>query len=427
MQNTVSDRHRSVGRPGDPLIMTGFGKKTAAGLSLKLLTASLVLFLFICSGRAENNLPQTEELSEEVVMLREEVAKLKGELENTRVRVNQLQCLLGMDRYRFPDDVELFGQKLPLDRSDLWERMDREFLIAVHDIPQVLLWIKRANRYFPMIQRKIREAGLPDDLKYVAIVESDLRPNARSRMGAMGIWQFMPGTGAKYGLLKNRWVDERLDPVKSTDAAITYLKDLYAMFGDWILSVASYNVGENKVKREIEWQKADTFYDLVLPDETERYIFRIAAAKVILADPGGYGFELGPDDLYDPPNVARMNVNVDEGRLDLIALANGIGLPFRHLKELNEHFKGSSVFKGNYAMYVPSDKTEDVKRFIETWKKDPARHESGEKITHRVRNGETLWEIARKYRVNVKSIQEWNKLGSNSRILSGQKLTIYMN
>ena len=359
--------------------------------------------------------------------LREEVARLKGELENTQIRVNQLQCLLGMDRYRFPEQVELFGRKLPLERSDLWERMDREFLIAVHDVPQVLLWIKRANRYFPMIQGKIREAGLPDDLKYVAIVESDLRPNARSRMGATGIWQFMPGTGAKYGLRKNRWVDERLDPVKSTKAALAYLKDLYGMFGDWILSVASYNVGENKVKREIKWQKVNTFYDLVLPNETERYIFRIAAAKVILTDQAAYGFELEPNDLYDPPNVARLNVHVDKGRLDLIALADGVGLPFRHLKELNAHFKGSSVYKGTYAMYVPSEKTEDVKRFIELWKKNPDRYQAGEKITHRVRDGETLWEIARKYRVNVKSIQEWNKLGRSSRILSGQKLTIYLN
>jgi membrane-bound lytic murein transglycosylase D len=288
--------------------------------------------------------------------LRAEVVRLREALDETRGRLDRLQRLNGMEHYRFPKSVELFGQAVPLESRELWERMDREFLILVNDVPQVLLWMKRANRYFPFAESQLKARGLPDDLKYVAIVESGLRPGAKSSAGAVGLWQFMGATGSQYQLRTTDWVDERQDPFKSTDAAISYLRNLYGLFRDWPLAVASYNAGEGRVRREMERQRVTNFYDLILPSETERYVFRIAAAKVILSNPRAYGFELELDELYTPHSVERLNAIVERGELDLMLLAQNCGMTYRTLRDLNPHIRSSSLPKGEYDIYVPAEK-----------------------------------------------------------------------
>ncbi len=340
-----------------------------------------------------------------------------------------------MDRYRFPQTIHLFGQPFPLHRHDLWERMDREFLLTVHDVPQVLLWMKRANRYFPFIQERLWNRGLPEDLKYVAIVESGLRPKARSHTGAVGLWQFIYATGSRYALRRTAWVDERRDPVESTEAALNYLEDLYELFGDWFLAVAAYNVGQGHIKKKIKRQRLTSYFDLVLRSETERYVFRIATAKVILSDPQLYGFELTPDELYEPLKVDRLKIRVERGRLDLVALAQACGMTFRSFINLNPHFRKSYIPRGKYMVYVPPDKEKMALRFIEQWNKGKARnrtiasyedkYEDKDKTIHRVKPGESLWKIAQKYNVYVRAIKEWNQLTDSNHIYPGQRLTIY--
>jgi len=371
-------------------------------------------------------------LRTELEHLGAEISRVRGLLEEYRQRLDRLQQLYGMDRYRLPRTVLLFGQPIPMQYGDIRERMDREFLLSVHDVPQVLLWIKRANRYFPFIQERIRAKGLPEDLKYVAIVESALRPKVRSYAGAAGLWQFMPATGIKYKLRRKRYVDERRDPVKSTDAALAYLQDLYEMFGDWYLSVAAYNIGEKKIQKELKRQKVINYYDLFLPSETERYVFRIAAAKIILSDPKAYGFYPEPDELYEPLIFEPVEARVRCAKLDLISLAETCGMTYRSFMKLNPHFRKSLIPRGRYTLYVPPDKYKDAVQFIKSCNNGHVRNNpstssmyKGKKIFHRIQPGETLSGIAQKYNVRIKAIQQWNRLKNSNRIYSGQRLTIY--
>jgi membrane-bound lytic murein transglycosylase D len=389
-------------------------------VSVAGLIAWVGLTEFRCEGDARP--PGLEQLQGDIVRLRQAI-------EEFGTRLDALQRFYDMDRYRFPKKIQLFDSSIPLERRDVWERMDREFLLSVHDVPQVLLWTKRANRYFPMIREKLQRRGLPDDLKYVAIVESALRPEARSWAGAEGLWQFIPATGARYQLRKTAWVDERRDPIKSTDAALNYLEDLHVMFGDWFLAVAAYNTGEERVERALERQKVTTYFDLALPDETERYVFRIAAAKAILADPQAHGFELLPDELYEPVKMEPVEVAVKSENLDLVSLADACGVTFRALIDLNPQFRRSHIPRGEYIVYVPPGKATEAVAFVKSWNEHEA-HKSAspdgkDKIIHRVQAGETLGEIAQKYKVYVKSIKEWNNLKDTNFIHVGQRLVIY--
>lgn len=367
-----------------------------------------------------------------------EIQLLREKLHEAIQRIEKLERLRGMAHYRFPNELELLGVKLPLQRRDLWERMDREFLLLVNDVPQVLLWMKRANRYFPLIEERIRLRGLPEDLKYVAIVESSLRPEARSSAGAVGIWQFMPTTGGLSQLEITNWVDERQDPVRSTEAALSYLEYLYSKFGDWPLVLAAYNAGEDRVRREMLRQEVGSFFDLMLPSETERYVFRIASAKLILSDPKAYGFELDPEELYESFKLEVVELEPG-GDLDLAAVARACGITYRALRSINPHLRDSWLPKGSYRMYVPEGKGNQLKEFIRS-KASSARPKPGLEATrtqpskqgppretkvHKVQEKESLWEIARKYGVQVKSLREWNSLSEEDKIRPGQRLVIY--
>lgn len=386
----------------------------------------------LCEENPKAGARQTEET-------RAEIERLREQLNQALARIEQLERLRGMAHYRFPQKVELLGGKLPLERRDLWERMDKEFLLLVNDVPQVLLWLKRARRYFPLLEERIQQRGLPADLKYVAIVESSLRPEARSSAGAVGIWQFIQSTGARYQLEITNWVDERQDPIRSTEAALSHLDYLYRKFGDWLLALAAYNAGEDRIGREMERQNVCSFYDLVLPSETERYVFRIASAKVILSDPKAYGFELFPEELYEPFQAELLEVDLERD-LDLIAMAQACGMTYRALRGLNPHLREAWLPKGRYRVYVPLGKAQEVQDFIKRTaasaaqrprhppdreKTPQVRETRRDRIVHKVQHRETLWDIARKYGVQVRSVQEWNQLSAAERIRPGQRLIIY--
>jgi peptidoglycan lytic transglycosylase D len=194
--------------------------------------------------------------------------------------------------FSLPRTLTLCGEMIPLENPHVWEMLDREFNITVWDRAQVFMYLKRAGRYFPYIEKKLSEAGMPMDLKYIAVAESALLTHSRSRVGAKGMWQFMRLAARSNGLRRDRIVDERLNFEHSTKAAIKYLKYLKRKFNTWPLALAAYNGGETRIRKAIREQKTRDYYRLNLPLETERYVFRIAAIKIVMDNPARYGYHL---------------------------------------------------------------------------------------------------------------------------------------
>ena len=191
------------------------------------------------------------------------------------------------------------GEGLPMTNFDVRERLDRELSVNSYWHSSTLLNIKSSTRYFPIMEKILKENEVPDDFKYLAVAESSLR-NAKSPVGAKGIWQFMKNTGAFYGLEISSEVDERYHVEKATQAACEYLKSYKKQFGNWTLAAAAYNMGGPKLKKELGLQGADSYYDLNLNPETNRYVFRIVAIKEIIHRPQNFGFYLDDEDMYQP-------------------------------------------------------------------------------------------------------------------------------
>ncbi|MAY84836.1 MAG: murein transglycosylase [Flavobacteriales bacterium] len=198
-----------------------------------------------------------------------------------------------------PENFEFAGSKVPMEDPEVYERFDRELHSNTYFHSNTILYFKRANRWFPVIEPILQKNGIPDDFKYLALVESGLQ-NVVSPVGAAGYWQFMEETAKEYGLEVDDEVDERYHMEKSTEAACKYLNDAYSKYGDWALVAASYNVGKNRIDNELERQKTDNYFDLLLNQETSRYLFRIMAVKQIFAAPEDYGFHIRKTDLYSP-------------------------------------------------------------------------------------------------------------------------------
>ena len=229
----------------------------------------------------------------------------------------------------FPAEIDFAGEKAPLQLSDVRERLDRELLTNANLHATTQLIIKRANRAFPVIEPILKRYGVPDDFKYLAVIESGL-VNVVSPAGARGIWQFMPETGKQYGLEVNDLVDERYHLVKSTEAACRYLLDSKAKFGSWTLAAASYNGGVGGVNKQITFQGVNNYYDLLLTEETARYVFRILALKDIMQNPAKYNFNLQPADLY--PVIPVKTVSVSAAVPDLALFAKEQGINYKILK-----------------------------------------------------------------------------------------------
>lgn len=229
----------------------------------------------------------------------------------------------------FPTNIDFAGEKTPLTISDVRERFDRELLVNANLDATTRIIIKRANRAFPVIEPILKRYGVPDDFKYLAVIESGL-VNAVSPAGARGVWQFMPDTGKERGLEINDVVDERYHLEKSTEAACRYLLDAYKKFGSWTLAAASYNGGVTGVNRQITFQGVDNYYDLLLTDETSRYVFRILALKEIMQHPVQYDFAMMPQDLYQILPVKKVIVN--SSIPDLAVFAKEQGINYKILK-----------------------------------------------------------------------------------------------
>ena len=219
----------------------------------------------------------------------------------------------GEDTYRvyalkLPASLEFSGESVPLDKPDIRERLDKELLVNTYWQSNMMLLLKRANKYFPLIEEILKEEGVPEDFKYLAVIESGLE-NVRSPRGAKGFWQIMPSTAKEYGLEVNSNVDERYHIKKSTRVACKYLKKAKKRFGTWTLAAASYNRGMSGIDRLLKKQITDNYYDMLLNRETSRYVFRILAVKEIMSNPQRYGFIYEPQDLYKSIPVRKIGLD----------------------------------------------------------------------------------------------------------------------
>lgn len=252
------------------------------------------------------------------------------------------------------DKVSFAGESIVLDRIDLRERMDRELMSFSYMHSSSILMIKRANRYFPSIEKILKENNVPDDLKYLMVIESTMNPKAKSGAGAAGFWQFMKGTAKDYGLEINNSIDERYNIEKSTVAACKYLTDAYKKYGSWITAAASYNAGQRRISNELDRQDVDNAYDLWLVEETSRYIFRLIGAKQLLEDPKRFGFYLTADQLYPPIEFKKIRVNKS---VDLVELAKIEEITYAQLKEYNPWLISNQIdnkLNKTYYIDIPS-------------------------------------------------------------------------
>ncbi len=219
---------------------------------------------------------------------------------------------------------------------------------------QTVLFIKRSKRYFPIIEPILKAQGVPDDFKYLAVIESSLMPRSISPAGAAGIWQFMPATAKEYGLEVNSEVDERYNVEKATVAACKYLKRSYADYNNWSLVAASYNAGKRGISNQLEKQKTDNYYDLLLNAETGRYVYRIIAAKEIINNPEAYGFHVPDEDCYH--TIPTKTITVDSSVKDIADFALDYGLSYKELKDLNPWLRDNILtnkYKKTYEINIP--------------------------------------------------------------------------
>ncbi|MBI3502342.1 MAG: lytic transglycosylase domain-containing protein [Bacteroidetes bacterium] len=239
-----------------------------------------------------------------------------------------------------PKNLDFAGEKVPLYDFTVIESMERELIVNTYFHSQTILMHKRANRWLPAISSILKKNGVPDDFKYISLIESNLT-NSVSPKGATGFWQFVDGAGKQYGLEINDEIDERYSIEKSTEAACKYFKEAYKTFGNWTLAAASYNIGMDGLKNQIEKQKANSYYDLSLNEETSRYIFRILAVKEIISNPKNYGYQLRTKDLYPP--IPTQKISIDSSVTDLATFAQKNNVSYKILKYFNPWLRKNSL------------------------------------------------------------------------------------
>jgi membrane-bound lytic murein transglycosylase D len=275
---------------------------------------------------------------------------------NSKKTESQKPLVLSMTAsVEVPESMYFAGEKITFDRYDKHERMDRELNSFTYFHSTTLLLFKRANRIFPIIEPILKQQGLPDDLKYLAVIESNLDPRAISSANAVGLWQFLQSTGRQYGLEVSSEVDERYHLEKSTVAACRFLKEAYNKFGSWSAAAMSYNGGQARITKSLADQRAEEALDLWLVEETTRYYYRMLAIKQIFEQPQQYGFILKPSDLYKPMEFKEMNVTTSIP--DLASFAQENGITYAQLKDFNSWLRSTKLTNTSgksYTILIPT-------------------------------------------------------------------------
>lgn len=249
-----------------------------------------------------------------------------------------------------PEKLDFCGEQVPLDRPEVVEALDRELLVNAYWHSQTILFFKRANRYYPLIEKYLKENNLPDDFKYLCTIESSLMPRAISPAGAAGFWQILAKTGTELGLEVNDEVDERYHLEKSTRAAAQYLKKSHQRYASWTIAAASYNAGMNGINRQATRQKMESYYDLLFGEETGRYVYRILAIKTIMNNPEAYGYFIAPEEKYLP--VKTIEYTVSEPIADIAEFAIQHGTTYKVLKDLNPWLRQNTLTNKNRKSYT---------------------------------------------------------------------------
>ena len=261
---------------------------------------------------------------------------------------------------KVPEYIVFAGQKITFDRADLRERMDRELVAFTYSHNMSTLMIKRANRLFPQIEPILKRMGVPDDLKYLMVIESNLDPQAVSGAGAAGLWQFTQSTGREYGLEVNDNIDERYNTYKATEAACRFLLKAYGKYQNWMTVAASYNGGQQGMDRRIEQQHQTNAMDMWLVDETSRYMFRVLAAKMMFEDPSKFGFTFKREDLY-PFIPIKEQIKITDPVEDLVKFAEDHKITYADLKRANLWLRDTKLNNKSHRTYyidIPDVKAE---------------------------------------------------------------------
>jgi len=251
---------------------------------------------------------------------------------------------------KIPDKLIFAGEEMPLDRFDVREALDRELLSNAYFHSQTIRYIKLAPRYFPVIEPILKKKGVPDDFKYLAMAESGLNPRAVSPAGAVGFWQFLSSTAKEYGLEVNNEVDERYHVEKSTYAFCDYVLESYGKYSNWTLVAASYNGGMARVQRQMTRQKEDDYYDLLFVDETQRYVFRMAALKLIIENPEQYNFVIEEKDKYPVIKTREIEIKGPISNFADFAIENGIS--YKVLKDFNPWLRDDNLTNSSGKRYM---------------------------------------------------------------------------
>ena len=337
----------------------------------RILPAGL-LFLVVMAGiapllegsstvQATSPAEMPPELEARLSALEEENSRLQTELVSLRESMLRGSLVNGpiLERFPVPDEVILCGERLPLDRPDVYQRFEEEWTRYIVNQHWMIKWQRRSRDVFPYIEAQLAAASMPEDLKYVLIVESGLESRAYSSAGAAGWWQFIRSTGKRYGLRRNNVVDERRDLGLSTDAAMAYFAKLYEEFQSWPLALSAYNAGEKRVRDEIKGQGESDFYDLSLPRETEAYWFKAAAIKILMENPELYGVD-PPADPWVATVCDTLQLRVTRDRLSLSEVAEGAGISYRMFRELNPSFRRNWVPRGTHRLVLPRDGIDEL-------------------------------------------------------------------
>jgi membrane-bound lytic murein transglycosylase D len=343
-----------------------------------------------------------------------------------------------------PHDLNFAGEPVPQTDFSVRESVDREFLTSTYWQSNMILLIKRANRWFPVIEPILKRHGVPDDIKYIALAESHLS-NAISPQKAVGFWQLIEPTAKNYGLEISDEVDERYSVEKSTEAACLYFKEAYRKFGNWTLAAASYNLGMGGIEMQLKKQKVSSYYDLYLNEETGRYVYRVIALKSILQNPKTYGIVLRKLDLYH--KVPTVTFKVDSSINNLVDFSIALGYNYKLLKIFNPWLRKAQLSnpeKKSYAILFPkkeymeknfdeieNDVLKDALK-LDTGKLFNARDTAGvdrrkkvSGIIHTVSKGETWEGISKKYNVTIEQILMWNMLDEKTDLAEGTEFVVF--
>lgn len=329
---------------------------------LLLVAAPLGIFRASFSAEPTAADPRLSRLERDNAELKKRLASLDDQLHMLRQKLPRSAPAepgpLGvLQRWPVPDSLSFAGEEVPVGDPEVHVRIEQEWARYLVNRHWLISWLRRSRDVFPVLESKLAAAGLPEDLKYVVVVESGLRARAYSPAGAVGWWQFIRGTGEHYGLERNSWKDDRRNLESSTDAAIAYLSEMHEEFGSWPLVLAGFNAGERRVRAAIAEQGTRNYYEMILPSETEAYWFRAVVIKEFLSHPQRYDLQL-PDDGWKPTSTARVRFRVDSKRLDLKEIVALTGLSYRRLKELNPQWRRSWLPRGGHEVTLPQASVE---------------------------------------------------------------------